>query len=290
MLKTTKVGRRDVLTGGLMGLAGALGMAVAGPTPARAAPVTQLSDAELLVALQNVFWTSAQAPHDKSFYVVATPWCGVCKYLYGKFRDKTGFQARFILTAPHTDEDRKLIAYTILSQSGKGLDAMYASRRAPEVLGTETARDFVVGVNTAAEIALKDALTTRLVRGTYGFPILVFNVGGRVLTLAGAPDADPFLALAEARAGSSGEISGAAPFLANPPVITEASGAAGARRAGVGVHVAPLAGSARLRVLNPGEGLPIAGHTTVGGRKWLALQAFKKGGPYGYGLAEDFGQ
>lgn len=290
MLKTTNVGRRDVLAGGLTGLAAALGLAVTGAAPARTEPVAQMSDGELLVALQNVFWTSAQAPHDKSFYVIASPWCGVCKYLYGKLRDKAGFQARFVLTAPHTDEDRKLISYAILDQSGRGLDAMYASRRAPEALGTETARDFAVDVNTAAEIALKDALTARLVRGGgYGYPILVFNVGGRVLTLAGAPDADAFLRLAEARAGAAGEVSGVTPFLANPPVITAASGVAGARRAGVGVHVAPLAESPKLRSMNPGEGLPIAAHTTIGGRKWLALQVFKKGRPYGYGLAEDFG-
>jgi hypothetical protein len=286
MLKTTKVGRRDVLTG----LAGALGLAAAGEAPAQAEPVTQMSDAELLVALQNVFWTSAQAPHDKSFYVIASPWCSVCKYLYGKFRDKTGFQARFMMTAPYNDEDRKMIAYAILSQSEKGLDAMYASRRTPEALGTETARDFAVDVNTAAETALKSALTARLVRGgSYGYPVLAFNVGGHLLTLAGAPDADAFLRLAEARAGSAGEVSGVTPFLANPPIIQEASGAAGARRAGVGVHAAPLAESPKLRVMNPGEGLPIVGHTMVGGRKWLALQAFKKGRPYGYGLAEDFG-
>jgi thiol-disulfide isomerase/thioredoxin len=285
MLKTTLINRRQLLATGLAALA----EAAAGGSVARAAPLARLSDEELLGALQNVFWTSAQAPNSKTFYVIATPWCGYCKKLYGELRNKTGFQARFMLTAPHSDEDRKLIAYAILSQSAQGLDAIYARRKAPEALGTEAAREFATDVNTAAETALMGALKARLPGGHYGYPILIFNAAGRVNVVAGAPqNPDELLAMVEAPGGVLPEVSGLAPFLSNPPVVSKTSREVGARRQGVGIHVAPAAASPKLHVLNRAETLPVVGETTVSGRKWLAFQVFRQGRPLGYGLAEEF--
>lgn len=291
MLEARLVSRRAALAAAL---GGALALALA--SAAAAAPVARLSDEELLGALQNVFWVSAQPAHPRTFYVIAAPWCGVCKRLYGQLREKTGFQARFMPTAPHTEEERRLLAYAILSQANKGfeakgLDAVYVTRKAPEALGTEAARNFVVDVNVAAEMALMGPLRARTPNGGYGYPILVFPSRGRLVVVAGAPrDAGDLLAIVDERPELAGRTSGLDRFLVDPPVIARADGAATAGKQGAAVHAAPLAASPRLQALQPGERLTVAGETAVDGRKWLVLQAFQQGRPYGYGLAEDFGR
>lgn len=286
MLKTMSISRREALVAGLAALTGA----AVGLTGSRAEPVSQMSDSELLGALQNVFWTSAQAPNDKIFYVIAAPWCGVCKNFYGQLRGMDGFQARFMLTAPHTDEERKLIAYAILANGQKGLDALYSSRKAPEALGTEAARDFALDVNAAAETALMGSLKARLANGHYGYPVLLFKSRGKLNVIAGAPrDPSQLIALVESGAGSPHGVSGVTPFLANPPKAGRSSNSGVAVRKSVDVRVAPLEASPRLHVLDRGDALPVVGETPVDGRKWLVLQVFKQGRPYGYGLADEFG-
>lgn len=285
------VNRREALAGGLSVLTGA---ALAGfgmsAHSAWAEPVSRMSDDELLGALQNAFWISAQAPNDKIFYVIAAPWCGVCKHLYGQLRDMDGFQARFILTAPHTDEEKLLISYAILAQGWKGLDATYSSRKAPEALGTEAARGFVLDVNAATEMALTPSLKERLPQGRYGYPILAFKYRGKLNVIAGAPrEAAQLIALVEPGAGAPGDVPGVNPFLNNPPGIAKSGSRGGALRDGVAVRAAPVDGSARLLTLNKGQALTVVGETAVDGRKWLTLQVFNQGRPYGYGLAGEFG-
>jgi hypothetical protein len=286
MPQAMPLSRRSLLTGGAAsGL-----LALTGAAPALAAPMEKMSDAELLAALRNVFWISAQAPHPKTFYVIAAPWCGVCKFFYGQLRNKTGFQARFVLAAPHTEEERKLIAYAILCQSEKGLDAIYSSRRAPEPLGSEAARQFAVDVNIAAEMALTPPLKERLRGAAYGYPVVLFRTHGGLVAIAGAPnDPDKLLALVEARDGAQNEVSGLTPFLSSPPAIDKASRSyGGARRNGVSVYAAPHLSSPKLQTLSAFQSLTMVGETTVEGRTWLALQVFRQGRPYGYALAEDF--
>jgi hypothetical protein len=286
MMNMMRICGRKALAGVLWALAGAC----VSLAPVRAEPVSKMRDAELLGALQNVFWISAQAPHDKIFYVIAAPWCSVCKYLYGKLRDMSGFQARFVLTAARTDRDKENIAYAILAHGKKGLDAIYAGRRAPRALGTQAARNFVADVNAASETALMRSLKARLAGGHYGYPVLVFRSKGRLRVFAGAPE-DPaqLIAMAEPGAGSPRDEPGVARFLPNPPVAKKSSNQGAALRQGVAVHAAPLEASPKLHVLKRGQTLPVMGETTVDGRKWLVFQVFKQGRPYGYGLAKDFG-
>ena len=84
------------------------------------------SDAELLAALESSYWIAVSGPHSKKVYVLAAPWCPVCRQLHTTLSQQSpDIEYRFILTAPRSQPDRVKIGHAAFLRAPAVLDEVY---------------------------------------------------------------------------------------------------------------------------------------------------------------------
>ncbi len=246
------------------------------------------SDAELLAALENSYWIAMSAPRPKQVYVLAAPWCPICRRLHQTLTEQpSDVEYRFVLTAPRSQSDRVMIGHAAFSRSAAALDDVYG--RGADIQRSATpAETFADGLNDALWTALNASLQARSDR-PIGLPLLVFLSSGRLRVLAGMPP--DFAALsAAADAGAPGsQPPRLSSLLEAPPQLTPiAPKIAYARRDGTVLYALPNSAATKLNQVKTGVGFMAAAVTEQGGERWYAFQFVANGPPASFGKAKDF--
>ena len=137
------------------------------------------SDAELLAALESSYWIAVSGPHSKKVYVLAAPWCPVCRQLHTTLSQQSpDIEYRFILTAPRSQPDRVKIGHAAFLRAPAVLDEVYG--RGADVKGPGTpAETYADGLNDALWTAINPSLQARSAQ-PIGLPVLVFPSSGRL--------------------------------------------------------------------------------------------------------------
>ncbi len=261
----------------------------AGPVRAQKA---SLSDAELLSALENSYWIAATKPSPRKVYVIASPWCPVCAQLHEYLvKAAPAVEYRFILTGPHSQEDRVKIGRAAFSRSPANLAKIYGRSPAPQEPLTP-AESFAEGVNEALMTAIKPTLTARA-HGRSGFPTLIFRAAGKLYVLPGLPSASNLATIStimEPLKAPSKTPAQLASLLAAPPKLTpiDPTRMASAVKDGVILRIAPDPAAAKLAELKAGAGYVAKAETELDGERWYAFQFAKDGPPAAYGKASEF--
>jgi hypothetical protein len=247
------------------------------------------SDAELLAALENSYWIAASSPRSKKVYVLAAPWCPVCRKLHKTLsRQSPDIEYRFILTAPRSPADRLKIGRAAFARTAAALDEVY-SRGADAQARATPAEAYADGLNDALWTAINPALQARSAQ-PIGLPVLVFQSSGRVRALPGMPSSFETLSSSvDAVSVPSNPPPRLASLLAAPPKLTPiADKVAYARRDGGALRVAPHAEAAKLTQLKAGVGFMAKAVTEQDGERWYAFQFVADGPPAAFGKASDF--
>jgi len=247
------------------------------------------SDAELLAALENSYWIAVSAPGPKKVYVLAAPWCPICRQLH-KALSEHAFNAeyRFILTAPRSQSDRVKIGHAAFSRAAAALDEIYG-RGADGQWAAAPAETYADGFNDALWTAINPALQARSAQ-PIGLPLLVFSSSGRLRVLAGMPsDLAALSASVDAIDVPAGWPPRLTALLAAPPQLKPiAAKVAYARRDGTVLYIAPHAAAAKLSKLKAGAGFMAKAVTEQDGERWYAFQFVANGPPAAFGKVSDF--
>jgi hypothetical protein len=267
----------------------ALFACTAAGTSARAQAIAY-QDAELLAALENSYWISLNGPHEKKVYVLAAPWCPVCRALHRTLTQSSqAIEYRFILTAPRTQADRVKVGRAAFSRKPSSLDAIYGSSSGPEGPPTP-AEEFAGGFNDALWTAINAALEARSTK-PFGFPALVFLQSARVRVIAGLPaDFSALAASIDPESAPRAANPQLAALMAAPPKLTPIEAkVAYARQDGTVLYAAPDSSSAKLTQAKTGVGFMAKAQATgQDGKRWYAFQFLAEGPPAAFGKIADF--
>ncbi|MFY9641591.1 MAG: hypothetical protein WAK07_11940 [Rhodomicrobium sp.] len=265
-----------------------LGASMIAAGPARAQGIVY-SDPELLAALENSYWIALSESHPKKIYVLAAPWCPICRQLHKTLREEpSDIEYRFILTAPRSQSDRVKIGHAAFSRTAAALDEVYGRGVDVQRIATP-AETFADGLNDALWTALNPALQARSAQ-PIGLPLLVFPSAGRVRVVAGIP---PNFAALSAAADATGPVADQphrlSSLLAAPPQLKPiAAKIAFARRDGAALYIAPHSAATKLAKLKAGTGFMAAAATEQNGERWYAFQFVVNGPAAAFGIAKDF--
>jgi hypothetical protein len=203
---------------------------------------------------------------------------------------------RFILTIPHSQEDRVKIGRAAFSRAPAALAKVYG--RTLDVKKPLTpAESYAEGLNEALEIAISPSLQARSPslhatrsQGGYGIPTLIFVSSGRLRLIPGLPrDLTPFTASIDPVDAGRGASARLASFNAAPPKLTPlAPKIAYARYDGVTIRVAPDPAAAKFAVLKADASFTAEATTEQDGELWYAFQIAADGPPAAFGKASDF--
>jgi hypothetical protein len=249
------------------------------------------SNAELLAALESSYWIAASGPHPKKVYVLAAPWCPVCRQLHKTLSQQSpDIEYRFILTAPRSQSDRAKIGHAAFSRAPAALDEVYGRGADAQGPGTP-AEAYADGLNDALWTAINPSLQARSAQ-PIGLPVLVFSSAGRLRMIAGMPSASGLAALSssvDAANAPSNPSARLESLLAAPPKLTPVRAKiAYARRDGAALRVAPDPAAAKLAQVKAGVGFMAKAVTEQDGERWYAFQYVADGPPAAFGKASDF--
>jgi hypothetical protein len=246
-------------------------------------------DGELLAALESSYWIALSGSRPKKVYVLATPWCPVCRQLHKTLSQASpDIEYRFILTAPRTAPDRVKIGRAAFSRRPGALDDVYGRGAASQAPGSP-AEVYADGLNDALWTAINPALQARSPQ-PIGFPVLIFPSSGRLRTIAGMPSDLAALSASVDPAGAQSSLPpGLASLLAAPPELKPiVPKVAYARHDGVMLRLAPHSAATRLGQLKAGVGFMAKAVTEQGGERWYAFQFVADGPPAAFGKMSDF--
>ncbi|MGO9173931.1 MAG: hypothetical protein ACLP7P_18480 [Rhodomicrobium sp.] len=259
-----------------------------GAGPAQAQGIAY-SDAELLAALENSYWIALSEPRPKKIYVLAAPWCPVCRQLHKTLSAQSSdVEYRFILTAPRSPSDRVKIGQAAFSRAAAALDEVY-SRGTDAGRKATPAGTFADGLNDALWTAINPSLQARLGQ-PIGLPVLVFLSSGHLRAVAGLPsDLAALAASVDAMNAPVNTPPRLSSLLAAPPQLTPIDAkVAYARRDGAALYIAPNSAATKLSRLKAGVGFMAKAVTERDGERWYAFQFVAGGPPAAFGKASDF--
>jgi len=262
------------------------------PLGAEAQEFLEYTDAQLIKALQNFLWVPSGPDRDKQAYVIVAPWCPDSKAFYVESLKHEGdVQFRYILFSPLTEEERRKVANAILTQSKEALDAIYLDAKNSPGAGKDSAGNFVLAVTDSFGRALPAlALKTRGLQPEYPTTIYLSRGGTKIVTgVSHVFDSfEKFSADIAPTPENRGVPSAMTPFVAGPPVVSEARPKKPLTRAegGATLYVAPSVSCPPVARLAKGTGLETREETVVGGEKWYLFRIPE--GPTLYGRQEDF--
>ncbi len=146
----------------------------------------QMSDSELMNALDQTSWVPDGNANERHVYVIAAPWCSACKTLYARSRQFTkGVQFRWIMTGGVKDSNSRLIN-SILSKNRSSalLDDVYTTGKISSGAGYNPT--IINNWNELTKETLKKNLSSRAGEST-GYPTLVFYDGQKCRVVSGQP-------------------------------------------------------------------------------------------------------
>ena len=247
------------------------------------------SDVELLAALESSYWIAVPGPHPKKVYVLAAPWCPVCRQLHKTLSQASpDIEYRFVLTAPRSQSDRAKIGRAAFSRAPAALDEVYGRGTAGQAPGTP-AETYADGLNDALWTAISPSLQARSAQAL-GLPVLVFPSSGRLRVVAGMPpDLAALSASVDPMSVPSAGLPRMASLLAAPPELTPINAkVAYARHDAAALRVAPHPAATKLAQLKTGVGFMAKAVTEQDGERWYAFQFVADGPPAAFGKVSDF--
>lgn len=146
----------------------------------------QMSDSEILSALDQASWVPDGSANERHVYVVAAPWCSACKTLYADSRQLVeSVQLRWIMTGGVNDKNSSLIN-GILSKNRSImlLGKLFTTGKVPVSDGSN--QEIVNAWNELVKETLRNNLKLRAGKST-GFPTLVFYDGQKCHVVSGLP-------------------------------------------------------------------------------------------------------
>src|SRR5215470_467866 len=151
------------------------------------------TDAELVSALESSYWIAVNGPRPKKVYVIASPWCPFCAQLHAMLmQNPPDAEFRFILTIPHSQEDRVRIGRAAFSRAPAALAKVYG-RTLDVKMPLTPGESYAEGLNEALEIAINPSLKAR--SPSLAIPTLIFVSSGRLRLIPGLPeDLAPYVA------------------------------------------------------------------------------------------------
>ena len=247
------------------------------------------SDVELLAALESSYWIAVSGPHPKKVYVLAAPWCPVCRQLHKTLSPASpDIEYRFVLTAPRSQADRsenwtcRLLAGAHGSRRGLWPWSRWQGPGTP-------AETYADGLNDALWTAINPSLQARSAQ-PIGLPVLVFPSSGRLRVVAGMPhDLAALSASVDAMNAPSDPPPRLASLLAAPPELTPINAkVAYARHDGAVLRIAPHPAATKLAQVKTGIGFMAKAVTEQDGERWYAFQFVADGPPAAFGKVSDF--
>jgi hypothetical protein len=142
------------------------------------------TDAELISVLESSYWIAVNGPCPKKVYVIASPWCPFSAQLHAMLmRNPPDAEFRFILTIPHSEEDRAKIGRAAFSRAPAVLAKVYG--RTLNVKKPLTPEEsYAEGLNEALDIAISPSLQSCRSQSGYVISTLIFvSPGGYAFSL-----------------------------------------------------------------------------------------------------------
>jgi thiol-disulfide isomerase/thioredoxin len=240
------------------------------------------TEAELLAALDNGLWIADGKPSEKQIYVLAAPWCGVCRSLYqraGRYNDRVQFRWIEIEAKDQSAEDS--VAEAATRRDVSVLQRIYETKEAPP-RSDPGIRENAVRCNLAVERATEDILK-RLARARgedeNGLPTLIWLTKDGVSISVGVPQrldrlvnsviSRPEAAALRPRSLDFLNAQYRGDPLPNRPYF--------AKRDGVEVFGLPDSRSQLVFTMQKGTGFPAARRVSGGGEIWIELSIYTSG-------------
>lgn len=246
------------------------------------------SDAEVLQAIETMYWIPLSGPNKRKVYVIAAPWCPICRKLSGRLAETpTDIEFRFILTAPKSSSERARVGRALIERTRDGLRTLYQKKGAA-TFEPSPPEKFADGYNDAIWTAIGGDLQ-RIAGTAIGFPTLVYMKNGRVHVQIGEP-AD--LGALAKDVDETPQRPKAAPIqllLSKPPTVQAVDPKIRyAKKNNVAIFAAPDPKAPRLATLPAGSGFMQKGVVEAQGKRWLAFQFTNGGSPSAFGRPNDF--
>lgn len=246
------------------------------------------SDEEVLRAIESTYWIPLSEPKKRKVYVIAAPWCPICRGLSNRLAaTPSDIEFRFVIAAPKSANERARVGRALIEKSPEALKRLYFDKRSP---GRPPApgEAFADGYNDPIWTAYAPELQ-RIAGSTIGLPTLVYLKAGRLHVQSGDPADIAALARDVDETEQKPETSPFQSLLNAPPQIKEVKAAIRyAKKNSVAVFAAPHAKAPRLATLLAGTGFMQKGIVEVDGERWLAFQFTNGAAPSAFGRPGDF--
>ncbi|MBK1623091.1 twin-arginine translocation signal domain-containing protein [Afifella marina] len=247
--------------------------------------------------LSRALWASTNRQSQKAAYVIAAPWCGVCRALYQAIREQApDCDFRFVWQNDRSELQIK-IAYSTYFHDGDNQLIPYQNNE-PKTEGVSTAQlDLTSGINETTISSVGPYIRPFVSGGGgsstgfgWGYPTIIYKSQGRIKAVTGLP---PDMAALVASIDSGLDRPTPTPELLaavrEPLQLWKTrEGNRFAQEEKVLLYAAPLTDAPVVEELERGRGYPAYTETDYAGHRWLGLKAFGETWPIVWGKVEQF--
>jgi thiol-disulfide isomerase/thioredoxin len=237
------------------------------------------TQAELLAALDNSIWVADGTAAEKQIYVIAAPWCPVCRELYQRSRGLAKqVQFRWVEMDPRDAKSADYLAEAASGENSGVLEHMYVSKRQPPHAEARF-RDNVIRYNFLVSAAI-DSIVNDLLRAQQpqnpeqGFPTLIWLSEGGVRVQSGLSESlDPVVRSVVARPEAAKIVPASRRFLSTEYKLDPVPAKHYYAKAdGVPIFADPDPVSQVVFALPKDYGFPGTGRLVVNGEAWIAFE------------------
>jgi hypothetical protein len=246
--------------------------------------------------LSRAMWASTNRKASKAAYVIAAPWCGVCRALYqAVVAQAPDCDFRFVWQNDRTEQQTKIV-YSTYFHDGDNQLVPYELGK-PQVEGvTEAQFNLAAGINESTISSVGPHIRPFVSGGGgsrtgfgWGYPTIVHKAKGVVKAVTGMP---PDLAALVASIDSGLDRPSPSPqllaCLEKPLALHARKGDRYAQQDKVLLYAAPTTEAPVIEELGRRAGYPVHAETERDGQKWLAFKAFGKPWPLLWGKTAQF--
>lgn len=247
--------------------------------------------------LSRALWASTNRQSQKAAYVIAAPWCGVCRAFYQAIREQSpDCDFRFVWQNDRSELQTKIV-YSTYFHDGDNQLVPYENNE-PRTEGVSSDQlDLASGINETAISSVGPHIRPFVSGGGgsatgfgWGYPTIVYKSQGVVKAVTGLP---PDVMSLAASIDSGFERSSPTPELLaavkDPlPLYKTKEGYRYAQQDKVLLYAAPISDAPVVEEIGRGHGYPAYTETEYAGQKWLGLKAFENPWPLLWGRLEQF--